>query len=293
MNGTGALRSSSQRPLGQSSRVAFRLTGTGSRQVGLPVRIPVGWHGGTRIGSQFWISCDIWLSFAVMLQEKPRPWLGVRGEAEISGYKTHSRKRLPRQSNSGPGDWFRCQTRKAPPKRGQGLGVVSRKAGIGSSATGQFGAWRLVPWRQTLGARVLPRSNRRPVTHSSPPKADHCEGRVGSRESPASLGERGFQGHASRGRIPVFRSRAIRDAGIRFRLAGKESPAEAGQGLSWKENQDEATATITKIAAVLRLEVEVRKYLACRATNSKIRRLLSADGPPFRPRMRASLVARL
>jgi len=60
--------------------------------------------------------------------------------------------------------------------------------------------------------------------------------------------------------------------------AHKESPAEAGQGLSWKENQDEATATITKIAAVLRLEVEVRKYLACRATNSNIRRLLSADG---------------
>jgi len=42
--------SSSQRPLGQSSRVAFRLTGMGSRQVGLPVRIPAGWHGGTRIG---------------------------------------------------------------------------------------------------------------------------------------------------------------------------------------------------------------------------------------------------
>jgi hypothetical protein len=70
-------------------------------------------------GPQFWISCDIWLSFAVMLQEKPRPWLGVRGEAEISGYKTHSRKRLPHQSNSGRGDWFRCQTRKAPPKRGK------------------------------------------------------------------------------------------------------------------------------------------------------------------------------
>jgi hypothetical protein len=87
--------------------------------------------------------------------------------------------------------------------------------------------------------------------------ADHCKGRVGSRESPASLGERGFQGHASRGRIPVFRSRAIRDAGIRFRLARKESPAEAGQGPSWKENQDEATATITKIAAALRLEGSV------------------------------------
>ena len=50
---------------------------------------------------------------------KARPWLGVRGEAEISGYKTHSRKRLPHQSNSGRGDWFRCQTRKAPPKRGK------------------------------------------------------------------------------------------------------------------------------------------------------------------------------
>jgi hypothetical protein len=78
--------------------------------------------------------------------------------------------------------------------------------------------------------------------------------------------------------FPSSAAGAIRDAGIRFRLAGKESPAEAGQGLSWKENQDEATATITKIAAVLRLEVEVRKYLACRATNSNIRRLLSADG---------------
>jgi hypothetical protein len=52
------------------------------------------------------------------LKEKPRPWL-VRGEAEISGYKRHSRKRLPHQSNSGRGDWFRCQTRKAPPKRGK------------------------------------------------------------------------------------------------------------------------------------------------------------------------------
>jgi len=31
--------------------VAFGLTGTGSRQVGLPVRIPAGWDGGTRIGS--------------------------------------------------------------------------------------------------------------------------------------------------------------------------------------------------------------------------------------------------
>jgi hypothetical protein len=52
-------------------------------------------------------------------QEKPRLWLGVRGGAEISGYKRHSRKRLPHQSNSGRGDWFRCQTRKAPPKRGK------------------------------------------------------------------------------------------------------------------------------------------------------------------------------
>jgi hypothetical protein len=36
-------------------------------------------------------------------------------------------------------------------------------------------------------------------------------------------------------------------------LAHKESPAEAGQGLSWKENQDEETGTDTQIAAVLRL----------------------------------------
>jgi hypothetical protein len=35
--------------------------------------------------------------------------------------------------------------------------------------------------------------------------------------------------------------------------AHKESPAEAGQGLSWKENQDEETGTDTQIAAVLRL----------------------------------------
>ena len=75
-------------------------------------------------------------------QEKPRPWLGVRGEAEISGYNTFAEE---------------------------------------ASAPKQFGARRLVP------------------------------------------------------------------------LPDKESPAEAGQGLSWKENQDEETGTDTQIAAVLRL----------------------------------------
>jgi len=55
-----------------------------------------------------------------------------------------------------------------------------------------------------------------------------------------------------RGRISVFRTKPIRGAGIGS-AARKKSPAEAGQGLSWKENQDEAPATNMQISAVLRL----------------------------------------
>src|SRR5262249_12881643 len=54
------------------------------------------------------------------------------------------------------------------------------------------------------------------------------------------------------GRIPVFRTKPIRVGGIGS-AARKKSPAEAGQGLSWKENQDEAPATNMQISAVLRL----------------------------------------
>jgi hypothetical protein len=48
-------------------------------------------------------------------------------------------------------------------------------------------------------------------------------------------------------------------ASCRSYSAHKESPAEAGQGLSWKENQDEETGTDTQIAAVLRLGSQGRE----------------------------------
>ena len=65
----------------------------------------------------FWYFCDIWSSFAVVLQEKPRLWLGVRGGAEGT-HKRHSRKRLPHQSNSGRGDWFPPE-KESPAEAGQ------------------------------------------------------------------------------------------------------------------------------------------------------------------------------
>jgi hypothetical protein len=48
-------------------------------------------------------------------------------------------------------------------------------------------------------------------------------------------------------------SRLLPPPSCRSYSAHKESPAEAEQGLSWKENQDEETGTDTQIAAVLRL----------------------------------------
>jgi hypothetical protein len=41
--------------------------------------------------------------------------------------------------------------------------------------------------------------------------------------------------------------------GIRFPVGQKRKAAEAGQGTSWKENQDEAYQHQQRIAAVLRL----------------------------------------
>jgi hypothetical protein len=64
-------------------------------------------------------------------------------------------------------------------------------------------------------------------------------------------GAEGTLRHSAR---KVFhRSRAIRDAGIRFPWARKGKPRRSGAGTSWKENQDEAYQQQQRIAAVLRL----------------------------------------
>jgi hypothetical protein len=59
--------------------------------------------------------------------------------------------------------------KKSPAEAGPSVRVVSlRKEGLWVFRSGtmrQFGPRGLVPWRQTLGARVLPRSNRRRVGH--------------------------------------------------------------------------------------------------------------------------------
>jgi hypothetical protein len=150
---------------------------------------------------------------------------------------------------------------------------------LGLPQLGNSGARRLVPWRQTLGARVLPRSNRRPVTHSSPPKRKLIERRLiakavlGVEKAPPLWESGAFRVMPLAEGFPSSAARQFGTPGFGSAWPERKAPPKRGKGLSWKENQDEATATITKIAAVLRLEVEVRKYLACRATNSNIRRL--------------------
>jgi len=47
--------------------------------------------------------------------------------------------------------------------------------------------------------------------------------------------------------------------GIRFPVGQKRKAAEAGQGTSWKENQDEAYQHQHQIAAVLRLKRVAKK----------------------------------
>jgi hypothetical protein len=95
--------SSSQRPLGQSSRVAFRLTGTSSGQVGLPVRIPASWHGGTRIGSQFWDSGSQCRGRGVDSTTRPLPPGGVLCTGP------DFRKRKKSRNQVGSPNWNRMQ----------------------------------------------------------------------------------------------------------------------------------------------------------------------------------------
>jgi hypothetical protein len=84
--------------------VAFRLTGTGSRQVGLPVRIPAGWHGGTRIGSQFSDSGSQCRGRGVDATPSPLPpW----GSAVCTGPDFRKRKKSRNQIASP--NWNRMQ----------------------------------------------------------------------------------------------------------------------------------------------------------------------------------------
>jgi hypothetical protein len=157
--------------------------------------------------------------------------------------------------------------KKSPAEAGPSVRVVSlRKEGLWVFRSGtmrQFGPRGLVPWRQTLGARVLPRSNRRRVGHVQSSQRKLIERRIiakavlGVEKAPPLWESGAFRVMPLAEGFPSSAAGQFGDAGIRFRLARKESPAEAGQGPSWKENQDEATATITKIAAVLRLEGSV------------------------------------
>jgi hypothetical protein len=153
--------------------------------------------------------------------------------------------------------------KKAPPKRGQvyglsacgggSLGLPQRdNAAIRATGAGSLAA--NTRCQSVAAEQQKARYSCAVLLTQTDRAADHCNGRVGSRESPASLGERGFQGHASRGRIPVFRSRAIREPGFGSAWPERKAPPKRGKDSSWKENQDEATATSTKIAAVLRLE---------------------------------------
>jgi hypothetical protein len=57
---------------GLSLRAARRTTGR-------PLAPPHRRVSPPQTGSQFWISCDIWLSFAVMLQRKAPPLAGCEG----------------------------------------------------------------------------------------------------------------------------------------------------------------------------------------------------------------------
>jgi len=87
-------------------------------------------------------------------------------------------------------------------------------------------------------ARGLTRSARRAIAEKAPPSW-----RAGLGRSCSFIFAEGF---------PSSAPNQIGGAGIGS-AARKKSPAEAGQGLSWKENQDEAPATNMQISAVLRL----------------------------------------